>query len=130
MSIKIETLGRHVLIEYYGCNKNILENCKLIEKIMNDAARKSGATIVTNIFHQFSPYGVSGAVIIKESHLSIHTWPEHKYASVDVYTCGDKVDPWKAAHYLEEKLEARKSESIEIPRGMNYKINKKNIYIK
>lgn len=122
MSFDLKTLGRHILIEYYGCDEEIIENNALIEQLMNEAAEKSGATIVNSVFHYFNPYGVSGAVIIEESHLTIHTWPEYGYASVDVYTCGDSVDPWIAANYLEEAFKAAKSESFEIPRGMADKI--------
>ncbi|MEN2767465.1 adenosylmethionine decarboxylase [Ornithinibacillus xuwenensis] len=122
MGIELSTLGRHVLIEFYGCPSDIIENNKLIEKFMNEAADYSGATIVESVFHHFNPYGVSGAVIIAESHLTIHTWPEYGYASVDVYTCGDSVSPWKAADYLGIKLQAKKTESFEVPRGMVDKI--------
>jgi len=122
MGIELSTLGRHVLIEFYGCPSEVIENNALIERFMNEAADYSGATIVESVFHHFNPYGVSGAVIIEESHLTIHTWPEYGFASVDVYTCGDSVNPWKAADYLSEKLQATKTESFEIPRGMADKI--------
>jgi len=122
MGLELRTLGRHVLIEFYGCPSEIMENNALIEQYMREAADYSGATIVESVFHHFNPYGVSGAVIIEESHLTIHTWPEYGFASVDVYTCGDSVNPWMAADYLAEKLKASKTESFEIPRGMADKI--------
>ncbi|WLV24406.1 adenosylmethionine decarboxylase [Aciduricibacillus chroicocephali] len=122
MGLELKTLGRHVLIEYYGCPSEIIEQNALIEQFMKEAAEYSGATIVESVFHHFNPYGVSGAVIIAESHLTIHTWPEYGFASVDVYTCGDSVSPWKAADYLSEKLQAKKTESFEAPRGMVEKI--------
>jgi len=112
MGLALSTLGRHVLVEFYGCPSEIIENNKLIEKVMNEAADYAGATIVESVFHHFNPYGVSGAVIIAESHLTIHTWPEYGYASVDIYTCGDSVSPWKAAEYLSEKLKANRTESL------------------
>ncbi|GGG25816.1 S-adenosylmethionine decarboxylase proenzyme [Lysinibacillus alkalisoli] len=122
MSLELRTLGRHVLIEFYGCPSDIMEDNALIEQYMREAADYSGATIVESVFHHFNPYGVSGAVIIEESHLTIHTWPEYGFASVDVYTCGDSVNPWKAADYLSEKLKAKQTESFEVPRGMADKI--------
>ncbi len=82
--MQLKMLGRHLLIEYYNCNEEILKNHELVEEYMNEAAKISGATIVNSLFHHFNPYGVSGAVIIQESHLSIHTWPEYGYAAVDV----------------------------------------------
>jgi S-adenosylmethionine decarboxylase len=101
-----------------------MANPELIEKYMNEAARIANATIVNSVFHHFNPYGVSGAVIISESHLAIHTWPEYGYAAVDVFTCGSSINPWIAFDYLEKVFEAERSESTEIPRGMVDKIRK------
>ncbi|MBP6322364.1 MAG: S-adenosylmethionine decarboxylase proenzyme [Fusobacteriaceae bacterium] len=122
--MKLETLGRHILVEFYNCNEEIMKDPILIEKFMNEAAKRANATIVNSVFHHFNPYGVSGAVIISESHLAIHTWPEYGYAAVDVFTCGDKINPWVAFDYLEKSFEADRSESVELPRGMVEKIKK------
>ncbi len=124
--MELKMLGRHLLIEYYNCNEEILKDHNLVEKHMNEAAKISGATIVNSVFHHFNPYGVSGAVIIQESHLSIHTWPEYGYAAVDVFTCGDNVNPWDAFEYLEKAFESQKSESSEEPRGLTDKITAYN----
>lgn len=120
--MKLETLGRHILVEFYNCKEEVLKDPILIEKYMNEAAIISNATIVQSVFHHFNPYGVSGAVIISESHLAIHTWPEYGYAAVDVFTCGDTINPWIAFKHLEEVFGADRSESIEVPRGMVEKI--------
>jgi S-adenosylmethionine decarboxylase len=85
---------------------------------MVDAAIDCGAVVLGDSFHRFSPQGVSGVVIIAESHLSIHTWPEHGYAAVDVFTCGTSVRPEKAAEVLIEKLGSRHHSQVEIPRGV------------
>lgn len=122
--MKTEQLGRHILVEYYNCDENILNDHKLIEKLMVTAAREAKATVVESVFHMFNPYGVSGAVVISESHLTIHTWPEFGYASVDLFTCGDSVNPWDAFDYLETMLKAEKSESTEVTRGMVDKIKR------
>ncbi|MBP6062724.1 MAG: S-adenosylmethionine decarboxylase proenzyme [Fusobacteriaceae bacterium] len=122
--MKLETLGRHILVEFYNCNEEIMKDPILIEKFMNEAAKRANATIINSVFHHFNPYGVSGAVIISESHLAIHTWPEYGYAAVDVFTCGDKINPWVAFDYLEKSFEADRSESVELPRGMVEKIKK------
>lgn len=122
--MKLEQLGRHILVEFYNCDSEILGNHSLIEEFMCEAARISKATIVNSCFHTFNPWGVSGAVIIQESHLTIHTWPEYGYASVDLYTCGDTIDPWVGFAYLENVLHAEKSESVEIARGMVEKIKR------
>ena len=86
-------LGQHVLAEFFECDPNTLNSLDKVEKYMVDAALECGATIVQKCFHMFNPYGVSGVVIISESHLAIHTWPELGYAAVDLFTCGDKCDP-------------------------------------
>jgi len=119
----LKTLGRHILVEYYNCDPEILKDPIRIEKEMNQAAIEAKATIVESNFHHFNPWGVSGAVIVAESHLTIHTWPEYGFASADFFTCGD-IDPWKSFEYLEQVLKAEISESVEIPRGLTAKIQK------
>jgi S-adenosylmethionine decarboxylase len=128
--MKIESLGRHILADFYNCNEEILNDHTLIEKYMVDAAEKSNATVVKSCFHMFNPWGVSGVVVIQESHLTIHTWPELGYASVDLFTCGDEVNPWIAFEHLKDKLQAERTETIEVPRGMVDKIRRlsKNKY--
>lgn len=122
--MKTEQLGRHILVEYYNCDEELLNDHKYIEKVMVEAAEKANATVVESVFHMFNPYGVSGAVVISESHLTIHTWPEYGYASADLFTCGDTVNPWDAFDYLTEALKAEKSESTEVSRGMVDKIKR------
>ncbi len=120
--MKIDVLGKHILIEYYNCNPEILKDHELVEDLMNEAASIAGCTIVNSVFHKFNPYGVSGAVIVQESHLTIHTWPEYNYAAVDVFICGDEIYPWKAQKFLEKKLQASKSDSVDLQRGSIKKI--------
>ena len=109
--------GKHILAEYFECECTYLDSEAAIRNLMLEAASRSGATIVGNIFHHFSPQGVSGVVVIAESHLAIHTWPEFRYASVDLFTCGTRVDPWIGFEYLKEKLQSKKWMSKEITRG-------------
>ncbi|AKP48074.1 MULTISPECIES: adenosylmethionine decarboxylase [Bacillus] len=113
----METMGRHVISELWGCEFEKLNDVEQIEKIFVEAALKSGAEIREVAFHKFAPQGVSGVVIISESHLTIHSFPEHGYASIDVYTCGD-LNPNIAADYIAEALGAQTRETIELPRGM------------
>lgn len=114
----VVNLGRHLLAEFYDCNPNILNNVQLIEEAMVDAAVACGATVVTKNFHHFSPYGVSGVVVIAESHLAIHTWPEYGYAAVDLFTCGDSCDPQMAHDFLVEKLGAKSTHVSQLKRGL------------
>ena len=89
-----------------------------VEKYMVDAALECGATIVQKCFHVFNPYGVSGVVIISESHLAIHTWPELGYAAVDLFTCGDKCDPKVSYEFLRKKFNSKKATFTELKRGI------------
>ena len=111
-------LGRHIMCEAYGCDPEVLNDRKRVESIMVEAALQAGAEVREVVFHQFSPQGVSGVVVISESHLAIHTWPELRYASIDVYTCGDRVNPWDACSYLLEQFKCQHSSTIEVPRGV------------
>jgi len=118
MESKLFTLGRHLLAEFYDCESNILNNLSLIDNEMTQAAVLAGATVVQKNFHHFSPYGVSGVVVIAESHLAIHTWPEYGYAAVDLFTCGESVDPVVAYDYLREKFHAKTAFYSELKRGL------------
>jgi len=114
----MDTMGRHIIAELWDCSVEKLDDMGLIEKIMVNAALEAGAEVREVAFHKFAPMGVSGVVIISESHLTIHTFPEHGYASVDVYTCGDRIDPQDAINYIVEKLDAKTQETMLIPRGL------------
>lgn len=114
----MDTMGRHVIAELWGCDFDKLNDLKFIEKVMVEAALEAGAEIREVAFHKFAPQGVSGVVIISESHLTIHSFPEHGYASIDVYTCGHRIDPQVAANYIIEKLGATTVEAVQVPRGM------------
>ncbi|MGP4041622.1 adenosylmethionine decarboxylase [Gracilibacillus sp. D59] len=114
----MDTMGRHVLAELWECNIDMLNDMDRLEKTFVNAALKAGAEVREVAFHKFAPFGVSGVVIISESHLTIHSFPEHGYASIDVYTCGDIIDPNVAVAYIEEQLEAKSTEKMEVPRGM------------
>jgi S-adenosylmethionine decarboxylase proenzyme len=81
-------LGTHTLVDLTGCDPHRLDDRDGIRDCMLEAARRSGCTIVNDTFHRFSPHGVSGVVVIAESHLTIHTWPEFGFAAVDMFTCG------------------------------------------
>ncbi len=82
------------------------------------AARQARATIVDVSFHEFNPFGISGMVVIAESHLSIHTWPEYGYAAVDIFTCGDVIKPEVAAQFLIERFESKNPSIVEMKRGI------------
>jgi S-adenosylmethionine decarboxylase len=82
-------LGHQTLIELRGCDAAKLRDVAGVRALMLEAVKQSGGTYVTDVFHHFSPHGVSGVIVIAESHVTIHTWPEHGYAAADVFTCGE-----------------------------------------
>ncbi|WP_018931291.1 adenosylmethionine decarboxylase [Gracilibacillus lacisalsi] len=124
----MDTMGRHVIAELWECNIDMLNDIERLERTFVNAALKAGAEVREVAFHKFAPFGVSGVVIISESHLTIHSFPEHGYASIDVYTCGDIIDPNVAVAYIEEHLEAKSTEKMEVPRGMGA-VQMKNIKV-
>ncbi len=114
----MKILGRHLIAEYTDCTPNKLNDAEFIERCLLEAVRRSGATIVKSAFHNYAPQGVSGVVVIAESHMSIHTWPEYNYAAVDFFTCGRTVDPYLANEYLKKMLGSTNACVTEVSRGI------------
>jgi S-adenosylmethionine decarboxylase len=117
MSVESPPLGRHIIVELCDCPLATLADADLVERALVAAAERSGATILGHRFHRFAPHGVSGVVIIAESHLTIHTWPEHGYAAVDIFTCGPAMQPERAVEALVEALAVGTCHTTELPRG-------------
>jgi spermidine synthase len=109
-------LGNHILVEFMNCDPHIMNDVAAIERDMVAAAQKAGATVINSTFHHFSPWGVSGVVVIQESHLAIHTWPEYGYAAVDLFTCGD-MDAWISFDHLKDCFKSISYSAIEMKRG-------------
>ncbi|MCG9876074.1 MAG: adenosylmethionine decarboxylase [Leptospiraceae bacterium] len=114
----MKALGKHVIAEFYDCDHESINNHELVETIMLEACEISGATVIKPSFHKFNPHGVSGCIVISESHFTIHTWPEYGYAAVDVFTCGDLIDNQAALNYMREKFGARNVSVVEMNRGV------------
>jgi len=114
----METRGQHLLAEYYGCPTSILDDESAIRSLLHRAAEAAGATVVASVFHRFAPQGVSGVVVVEESHLSIHTWPEAGYAAVDFFTCGECF-PERAHAALLDGLAPERSEILNVERGVS-----------
>ncbi|MGE5893696.1 MAG: adenosylmethionine decarboxylase [bacterium] len=114
----MHALGSHLLVEMKDCNPTILMSLQQVTDAMVSAAKEAKATIVDVSFHEFNPFGISGMVVIAESHLSIHTWPEYSYAAVDIFTCGDVIKPEIAAQHLIERFECKNPSIVEMKRGV------------
>ncbi len=116
-------LGIHVIAELHGCNPEILNNPELITQILLKAAKDAKVTVVDYITKKFEPQGVSAVVVISESHITIHTWPEIEYAALDFYTCGEE-DPEKAVREIAKDLGTREMTIFKATRGNINKIKK------
>lgn len=113
----MDTRSTHLLVEYHGCDRATLDDRASIEALLRRAADAAGATVVAVVLQPFVPQGVSGVVVIEESHLSIHTWPECGYAAVDFFTCGD-CRPERAREVIGQGLAAERSEVLVVERGL------------
>lgn len=110
-------LGRHLLFDFFECDRARLDDKAFLRDATIEAARRAEATIVADVFHEFNPQGLSGVVVIAESHVAIHTWPEHGVAAVDVFSCGDGMKPEVVGAYLQDVLGARRMTTQEVRRG-------------
>ncbi len=107
-----------MLLELFDCDPDVLNNLEAVKGTLVEAAKRAQATIVDVVFHEFNPFGISGVVVIAESHLSIHTWPEYRYAAVDIFSCGDTLQPDVAACYMVEQFAAERTSIVELQRGI------------
>jgi S-adenosylmethionine decarboxylase len=115
---RVQALGRHLLLELFDCDAEALNSLETVKASMVEAAKRAQATIIDVVFHEFNPFGISGVVVIAESHLANHTWPEYRYAAVDIFSCGDVLQPQTAADYLVEQLGACRASVVELQRGI------------
>src|SRR5206468_12136437 len=115
---RVSALGRHMLLELFDCDPGAINNLEGVKGALVEAAKRAQATIVDTVFHEFNPFGISGVVVIAESHLAIHTWPEYRYAAVDIFSCGEVLQPEVAANYLVVQFAAERTSIVEMQRGM------------
>ena len=116
----MEAFGRHLLLEMWDCNREILNDAEKVTQIMCDAANDAGATVVKSISHEFDLPGITAVAILSESHISVHTWPIEGYVAVDIFTCGTVADPQMAVKGLLDGFEPKEHTSVEIKRGSPY----------
>lgn len=114
----LKPLGQHLLLDLFDCDAKVISSLQGVKTSMLEAASRARATVVQLVFHEFSPLGISGVVVIAESHLAIHTWPEYRYAAVDIFTCGDVLEPKVAAEYLAQLLGATQVSVVQLERGL------------
>lgn len=114
----MKALGKHLIVELYGCSFERTNDPVEVEETLIQAVNLSNATIVKPVFHHFAPHGVSGVVVIAESHFTIHTWPEYGYCALDIFTCGDQIDSDASLRFLKQAFQAHNMSVMEVQRGM------------
>ena len=101
-------IGTHCIVELYGCPPELLDDHEFVKGAVREATDYGLATLMGEVSHHFEPQGVTALGLLAESHISIHTWPEHGYAAADIFTCGDRTDPQRAADFLIRKFQAER----------------------
>jgi S-adenosylmethionine decarboxylase len=107
--------GTHLIVEFWG--GKIIEDSKKVEKILVKAVKEAKSTPLKTVMYKFSPQGLTGVVLLAESHIAYHSWPEANYLAIDIFTCGDKAMPFKALDYLVKAIEPEKVEVETLKRG-------------
>jgi S-adenosylmethionine decarboxylase len=118
MELEYSTFGRHVAVDTWGVDFELLNNAQFLETQLVEAAEACGATVMSVQSKQFEPQGATVLVMLSESHLSIHTYPERGFAAIDCYTCGETVDPQLAIDYLVSVLKPEKTYAKKLIRGL------------
>ncbi len=114
----MNTIGHHYIVEASGCSPDVIGKVESVEQILVRAAEVAGVQVWSISFHRFSPNGVSGVVVISESHLALHTWPEYGYVALDIFTCGDDAKPETAVEYALKEFGASTAHITEVTRGL------------
>lgn len=115
--MSFSTFGRHVIADFQGVSQKVLDDYDFLRSALHEAALACGATVVGEQFNKFEPQGVTGVLVLAESHLSIHTYPEHSFCAIDCYTCGTEVDPEKAFRHLVSILKPKRVYKRGLMRG-------------
>ncbi|NOZ81781.1 MAG: adenosylmethionine decarboxylase [Candidatus Micrarchaeota archaeon] len=100
----------HIILDLHGCNPEFLKKAETVEKKLAEVVKKLGLNSVHSYFHQFEPFGVTGFILLKESHISIHTWPENEYAAIDIFSCRKIERPEEIVEFLKTAFSSKKAE--------------------
>jgi len=113
----LANIGTHCIVELYGCPRELLNDEQFVKNAVREATSHGLATLMGEVSHRFQPQGVTALGLLAESHISIHTWPEHGYAAADVFTCGETANPQKACTYLINAFRADRHSLTKLVRG-------------
>lgn len=111
-------LGFHTLIDFYECDLAILNDVSKIREIMLSALKMANIAYLESNFHEFSPQGLTGVIFLRESHFSVHTWPEYRFAALDLFTCGENIDLSGAYTFLKNQFGAKRMSVFRVERGV------------
>jgi len=112
-------ISSHIVSDMWNC-QNLSDEIEPLENIMLNACHVANATVLGVSSHKFEPQGVTIMILLAESHISLHSWPEYNYVAIDVFTCGKEMDPRGAVEYIENALKPAKTETRRLIRGKNY----------
>ncbi len=114
------TMGMHIIMELYGCPAELIAHVPSVKHIFDEIIRRANINRISEAYHQFKPQGVTGIVLLEESHISVHTWPEFGYVAMDIYTCGSEEKAIKAAKIAEKLFMPEKVLKKELIRGLEH----------
>lgn len=114
----MKVLGKHLILELKSCCSEKINDLNYVKNTLENVIEVANVTLLKSEFHQFAPQGVSGVLVIAESHISIHTWPEENYAAIDFFTCGDYSVFDDVIKYFSEKFEAKEYSTKILDRGI------------
>lgn len=114
----MKELGTHIITQLYECDQNILNDIPKLQELFLEACNIGKATVLQHTFYQFTPQGVTGFVLLAQSHVSVHTWPEHNYAMLDILTCGMAANPWDIFQHIKEGLKSQRFNKTQLTRGI------------
>lgn len=119
----MQALGYHTLVELYECNSEKINNTNFVKETLLEATKIANLSVVKTVLHNFNPIGVSGVIVIEESHVAIHTWPEYNYVALDFFTCNTSYNLSESIKYIKNKFNSKKIEIKELKRGENVSYN-------
>lgn len=113
-----KTLGLHIIADLYGVNPEFIDKEEDIRHLLENSVKAGNLTKISSHFYQFNPHGATGIILLAESHISIHTWPEYQSATVDVFTCGDSSKAYRAMDYIINTLQPAHIDKKVFDRGI------------
>ncbi len=122
-------VGIHIIADMYGVSPEILARVEKMKEIFEGAVKYAKLSKISSDYYQFRPEGASGIILIAESHLSFHTWPEYGLATLDIYTCGNPEQAERAYKYIKEKLNPEREDLLKMDRGVNVENKESNIEV-